>query len=105
MKKIEAFEVWLYRRILRISYVDRVTNEEVLLKLSKLTALNTEVKIRKLQYLGHIMKGTRYQMLQVNRRQTQREKEANVVSPQPKYGLTVHQIISSEQQSTNLKLS
>ena len=65
MKKIEAFEMWLYRRILRISYVDRVTNEEVLLRLSKQTELNTEVKIRKLQYLGHIMRGTRYQMLQV----------------------------------------
>ena len=65
IKKIEAFEMWLYRRILRISYVDRVTNEEVLLRLSKLTELNTEVKIRKLQYLGHIMRGTRYQMLQV----------------------------------------
>ena len=63
MKK--AFEIWLYRRILRIFYVDRVTNEEVLLRLLKQTELNTEVKIRKLQYLGPIMRGTRYQMLQV----------------------------------------
>ena len=65
MKNIEAFEMWLYRRILKISYVDRVTNEEVLLRLSKQTELNTGVKLRKLQYMGHIMKGTRYQMLQV----------------------------------------
>ena len=42
MKKIEAFEMWPYRRILRISYVDRVTNEEVLLRPSKQTELNTE---------------------------------------------------------------
>jgi len=29
-KKLEAFEMWLYRKILRISWVDRVTNETIL---------------------------------------------------------------------------
>ena len=28
-KKIDAFETWLYRRMLRISWKDMVTNEEV----------------------------------------------------------------------------
>ena len=29
MKKLEAFETWLYRKMLRISWKDRNTNEEV----------------------------------------------------------------------------
>ena len=29
MKKLEAFETWLYRKILRISWKDRITNGEV----------------------------------------------------------------------------
>ena len=28
-KKLEAFETWLYRKMLRISWKDMVTNEEV----------------------------------------------------------------------------
>ena len=28
-KKLESFETWLYRRMLRISWKDMVTNEEV----------------------------------------------------------------------------
>ena len=30
INKIEAFEMWLYRRMLRIPWVDRVSNERVL---------------------------------------------------------------------------
>ena len=29
-RRIDAFEMWLYRRMLRISYVDYITNERVL---------------------------------------------------------------------------
>lgn len=28
--KLRAFEVWCYRRMLRISYIEKITNEEVL---------------------------------------------------------------------------
>ena len=28
--RINAFELWIYRRMLKISYVDRITNEQVL---------------------------------------------------------------------------
>ncbi|XP_072402422.1 uncharacterized protein [Diabrotica undecimpunctata] len=35
MKKVEAFEMWAYRRILRISWTEHVTNEEVLRRIGK----------------------------------------------------------------------
>lgn len=57
--------MWFYRRVLRISYVDRITNEECLRRVSKDLELSQEVKVRKLQYLGHVMRGTRYKLLQL----------------------------------------
>ena len=29
-RRLEAFEMWCYRKLLKISWVDKVTNEEVL---------------------------------------------------------------------------
>ena len=33
-RKLEATEMWFYRRMLRISWVDRISNEEVLRKMT-----------------------------------------------------------------------
>ncbi|CAG9830832.1 unnamed protein product [Diabrotica balteata] len=52
MGKLEAFEMWCYRRILRISWVDRVTNIEVLRRMDKTCEIISTVKQRKLEYLG-----------------------------------------------------
>jgi len=29
-KKLQAFEMWIFRRMLRMSWIERITNEEVL---------------------------------------------------------------------------
>uniref|UniRef100_A0A8D8Q737 Uncharacterized protein n=2 Tax=Cacopsylla melanoneura TaxID=428564 RepID=A0A8D8Q737_9HEMI len=64
-KKIEAFEMWLYRRILRVSWKDKVTNKEILRRMNKELEVLYIIKVRKLQYLGHIMRNeNRYQLLQ-----------------------------------------
>lgn len=64
-KKIEAFELWLYRRILKIPWTARITNAEVLRIMKKDTEIVNTIKIRKLQYLGHIMRNeNRYTILQ-----------------------------------------
>ena len=51
-------EMWFYRKILRISYKDHVTNEEVRAKIQQAIGphkdLLTIVKRRKLQWYGHI---------------------------------------------------
>uniref|UniRef100_A0A8D8UG11 Uncharacterized protein n=1 Tax=Cacopsylla melanoneura TaxID=428564 RepID=A0A8D8UG11_9HEMI len=54
MKKLEAFEMWVYRRILRISWVDKVSNERVIQRMNKEKEIVNTIKTRKLQYLGHI---------------------------------------------------
>ena len=65
LKKIEAFEMWCYRRILNISWVDRVTNVEVLRRIGKDKEVVKTVKTRKLRYFGHMMRGQKYRILQL----------------------------------------
>ena len=59
--KIEAFEMWVYRRIARISWKDKVSNEDVLKRLGVKRELLSSMKINKLTYFGHI---TRHESLQ-----------------------------------------
>lgn len=63
-KKIEAFEMWCYRRLLRIPWTDKVRNITVRERLGKDREIMYEIKKRKLEYLGHIMRNTKYRVLQ-----------------------------------------
>lgn len=65
MNRLEAFEMWAYRRILRISWVSRITNQEVLRRMGKEKELIKTIKRRKLQYLGHVIRGVNYNILQI----------------------------------------
>lgn len=64
IKKLNAFEMWTYRRILKIPWTDRVRNEEVLRRLNKDMEIELTIKRRKLGYLGHLMRHERYKILQ-----------------------------------------
>jgi len=59
MKRIDAFEQWFYRRMLKISWTDKVTNDAVLAKMkeSKLHFADSIMK-QKLSYAGHVLKGS-----------------------------------------------
>ena len=67
-RRIDAFELWCWRRVLRISWTDRVTNKTVLtraspkmslkamaLKLKPLT-IQTVWSMLKLSYFGHVLR-------------------------------------------------
>ena len=51
---IGAFEMQCYRRSMRISYTEHVTNDEVLQRVGQGRALMGQVKSRKLEYFGHV---------------------------------------------------
>ena len=55
--KIKAAEMWFYRRILRVSWVDRVTNEEILRRVGQGRALLGEIRRRQMEFLGHLIRG------------------------------------------------
>ena len=61
-RRIQAMEMRCYRKILRILYEDHVTNEEVRAKFQQAIGphedLLTTVKIRKLQWYGHVSRSS-----------------------------------------------
>ena len=66
-KRVDAFEVWCYRRLLRISWTDKKTNIWVLNKIGTDLTIRKTILERKLGYFGHIVRrdgGTEKQILQ-----------------------------------------
>ena len=61
-RRIQAMEMRCYRKILRISYKDHVTNEKVRAKIQQAIGphedLLTIVKRRKLQWRGHVSRSS-----------------------------------------------
>ena len=61
-RRIQTMEMRCYRKILRISYKDHVTNEEVRAKIQQAIGphedLLTTVKRRKLQWYGHVSRSS-----------------------------------------------
>ena len=55
-KCIEAFEMWGFRRLLRIPWTQRKTNEWILEKLNEDRQLLNSIKTRKIRYYGHVMR-------------------------------------------------
>lgn len=65
-KKIQVFEMYLYRHLLRILWTEKITNIEILAKLKKRVAeLFNVMKKRKLKYFGLIMRGEKYVLLRI----------------------------------------
>uniref|UniRef100_A0A8D9A4P5 Craniofacial development protein 2 n=1 Tax=Cacopsylla melanoneura TaxID=428564 RepID=A0A8D9A4P5_9HEMI len=57
--RIQSFENWCYRRMLKVSWVERVRNTEILRRMGKVRFewLNT-IRERKLRFAGHVMRGS-----------------------------------------------
>ena len=55
--KTEAFELWCYRRLLRISWTEKKTNEWILNKMDVSERLLTTVNRRKMASIGHKLRG------------------------------------------------
>ncbi|KAG7308497.1 hypothetical protein JYU34_005707 [Plutella xylostella] len=51
--------------MLRISWVHKVTNEEVLRRVGRSRELTLTIKLKKTSYLGHVLRHDRYRLLQV----------------------------------------
>jgi hypothetical protein len=54
-KQLESFEMWCWRRMEKISWTDRVRNEEVLLRVKGQKNILHEMSKRKANWIGHIL--------------------------------------------------
>ena len=61
--KINAAEIWFYRRLLRASWTVRRTNERVLRELSEKRQMLREVDKRRLKYVGHALRNTKTDLM------------------------------------------
>ena len=55
-RRTYSFELWYWRRVLRISWTDRVTNKTVLTWASPKMSLETMALKLKLTYFGHVLR-------------------------------------------------
>ena len=55
-ERIEAFEMWVWRRMLKISWAEKVSNEEVLMKEEEQHNVLNIIGRRKHNWIGHILR-------------------------------------------------
>ena len=55
-KQLESFEMWCWRRMEKISWTDHVRNEDVLLRVKGQRNILHEIRKRKANWIGHILR-------------------------------------------------
>ena len=53
-QRIDAFELWCWRRLLRVSWTARRSNQSILKEISQEYSLEGLMRKLKLQYFGHL---------------------------------------------------
>ena len=54
-RRIDAFELWCWRRLLRVPWTARISNQSILKEISPGISLEEMMLKLKLQYFGHLM--------------------------------------------------
>ena len=57
-RRIDAFELWCWRKLLRVLWTERRSNQSILKKISPEYSLEGLMLKLKLQYFGHLMRRT-----------------------------------------------
>ena len=57
-RRIDAFELWHWRRLLRVPWTARRSNQSILKEINLEYSLERLILKLKLQYFGHLMQGT-----------------------------------------------
>ena len=57
IKKIEAFEMWIWRRMEKISWTKHKTNEEVLERIGEERTMLKTIRERQKKWIGHTLRG------------------------------------------------
>eukprot|EP00795_Rhopilema_esculentum_P016041 gene16041-biopygen5402 len=54
-KRLGSYEMWLLRKMMRIPWTDKVSNEEVLARAGVNRRLIKDIRMRQLRFLGHVL--------------------------------------------------
>ena len=55
-KRIDALEMWIWRKMENIKWTDKITNEEVLLRVGETHNLRETISMRKKRWMGHVLR-------------------------------------------------
>ena len=75
-KKIDSFEMWCYRRLLRVSSTDKRTNQWVLEKIGTSLVLRENMILKKMRFFGHIIRKGVWKGVLSREKSRKREEEA-----------------------------
>jgi len=56
VRRLEAFEMWIWQRVERISWVDKISKEEVLAKVEEDRQIMKIIQQRQRHWFGHILR-------------------------------------------------
>jgi hypothetical protein len=56
MKHLTSFEMWCWRRMEKISWTDNVKNEDILLRVKEQSNILLEIRKRRANWIGHILR-------------------------------------------------
>jgi len=56
IRKLEAMEMWIWRKSERITWTDHITNDEVLERVQEKRQLINLIKERQAKWIGHVMR-------------------------------------------------
>src|SRR5215469_6469042 len=54
--KIQAAEMWFSRRLLRVSWIERISNEIILERMNSSMEIMKQIRQKQLRFLGHILR-------------------------------------------------
>ena len=63
--RLQAAEMWFYRRLLSVQWQDKRTNESVLEELSTSRGLLLEINKRRMKYIGHANRNPRTDLMAI----------------------------------------
>jgi len=55
-RRIEAFEMWIWKRMETISWLDKVTNRKVLRRVDEVRQILNSIWQRKHRWIGHVLR-------------------------------------------------
>src|SRR5215469_3646122 len=56
VSKIQAAEMWFWRRLLRVSWIERISNEIILERMNSSRKIMKQIRQKQLRFLGHILR-------------------------------------------------
>jgi len=74
--RLEAMEMWIWRRIEKINRTDRLSNEEMLQRVGEKRQLINHLRERQAKWIGHVMRGDtllRYSLRKNKRKEATRK--------------------------------